>query len=79
MISNSNITISFILNVVPLAEPDEWLVKQNLIVSDLPTVAGILLFADEPQTALPKRSAIKLYRYQTKEEEGFRETLSLIH
>ena len=41
----------------------------------LPTVAGILLFADEPQIALPKRSAIKLFRYQTKEEEESRETL----
>ena len=47
--------------------------KQNLIVSDLPTVAGFLLFADEPQIALPKRSA--LFRYQTKEEEESRETL----
>ena len=74
-VTNSRTTISFILNVVPLAEPDEWLIKQNLIVADMPTVASILLFSDEPQAALPKRSAIKLYRYKTKEEEGSRETL----
>jgi ATP-dependent DNA helicase RecG len=74
-ITNSETSISFILNVVPLAEPEEWLTKQNLIVSGLPTVAGVLLYADEPQAALPKRSAIKLYRYQTKEDEGSRDTL----
>jgi ATP-dependent DNA helicase RecG len=74
-ITNSETVIAFILNVVPLAEPEEWLNKQNMISSGLPTVAGILLFADEPQAALPKRSAIKLYRYQTKEEEGSRDTL----
>jgi ATP-dependent DNA helicase RecG len=74
-ITNSETSIAFILNVVPLAEPEEWLTKQNLIVSGLPTVAGLLLYADEPQAALPKRSAIKLYRYQTKEEEGSRDKL----
>ena len=74
-ITNSNTAISFILDVVPHAEPEEWLLKQNLIISGLPSVAGILLFADEPQAALPKRSAIKLYRYQTKEMEGSRDTL----
>lgn len=75
IISNSETTISFILNVVPLAEPEEWLLKQNLLSSNLPTVAGLLLFADEPQAALPKRSAIKIYRYQTKDDEGSRDTL----
>jgi ATP-dependent DNA helicase RecG len=35
-----------------------------------------LLFSDEPQTALPKRSAIKIYRYQTHDEEGTRDTLA---
>lgn len=74
-ISNSKVAISFILNVVPLAEPEEWMMKQNLITSGLPTVAGLLLFADEPQSTLPKRSAIKIYRYQTKEEEGSRDAL----
>ena len=76
MITNSLVINSFILDVVPSAEPDEWLHKQNLITADHPTVAGILLFADEPQIALPKRSAIKVYRYKTREEEGGRETLA---
>ena len=38
--------------------------------------AGVLLFADEPQAALPKRSAIKIYRYATKSHEGTRDQLS---
>lgn len=76
VISNSETIIAFALAVVPQAEPAEWLVKQNLIVGGLPTVAGLLLFADEPQAALPKRSAIKLFRYQTKDEEGTRDKLA---
>jgi ATP-dependent DNA helicase RecG len=76
VITNSATIIDFMLNVVPTAEPDNWVAKQNLIVGGKPTVAGVLLFSDEPQAALPKRSAIKLYRYKTKEEEGNRETLA---
>jgi ATP-dependent DNA helicase RecG len=36
----------------------------------------VLLFADEPQAALPKRSAIKVFRYATREEGVDRETLA---
>ncbi len=38
-------------------------------------VAGVLLYSDEPQAALPKRSAIKIYRYGSRDEEGTREQL----
>ena len=76
VITNSATIIDFMLNVIPTAEPDNWVAKQNLSVGGKPTVAGILLFSDEPQAALPKRSAIKLYRYKTKDEEGSRETLA---
>lgn len=75
-ITNSNTVIGFMLNVVPLAEPEEWLLKQNILVDNKPTVAGLLLFSDEPQTALPKRSAIKIFRYKSRDEEGERETLA---
>src|SRR5262249_25656955 len=74
-ITNSETAISFILNVVPSAEPDEWMQKQNLLSGGKPTVAGLVLFSDEPQAALPKRSAIKIYRYGTRDEESSRETL----
>ncbi|MDR3449053.1 MAG: ATP-binding protein [Alphaproteobacteria bacterium] len=76
IITNSTGVIDFMLNVVPTGEPDTWIAKQNLLVGNKPTVAGILLFADEPQAFLPKRSAIKLYRYKTKNAEGERDTLA---
>jgi len=64
-ISNSLVVIKFLLDVVPTAEPVSWLKKQELIKGDKPTVAGILLFDDEPQAVLPKRCGIKIYRYKT--------------
>ena len=75
-ITNSVTTLNFMISSVPTAEPEAWLTKQNLIENDKPTVAGLLLFSDEPQTALPKRSAIKVLRYQTKEAEGSRAALT---
>jgi len=57
------------------SSPADWLRKQLLLVGGKPTVAGIVLFADEPQSLLPKRTGIKLYRYKTKNLEGTRETL----
>ena len=67
-VTNSKTIIDFLLNVVPTAEPEQWLKKQRVIVEEAPTVAGVILFADEPQTILPKRSAVKIYRYRTKAE-----------
>jgi ATP-dependent DNA helicase RecG len=76
LITNSEIIIEFMLAVVPIAEPYPWLKKQLLIQDEKPVVAALLLYADEPQVALPKRSAIKIYRYKTTEPEGTRETLA---
>lgn len=75
-ITNSKTVINFMLQVVPSGEPEEWLRKQNLLSEGKPTAAGVLLFSDEPQNTLPKRSAIKIYQYKTKEDEGSRETLA---
>ena len=55
----------FVKQVVPNLAPKAFLLKQNLIRGNKPTVAALLLFAEEPQAALPKRSGIKLYRYKT--------------
>jgi ATP-dependent DNA helicase RecG len=76
LITNSAVTIEFMLEVVPIAEPESWLRKQQLVLNDKPTVAGLILFAEEPQALLPKRSGIKIYRYQTTAEEGTRDTLA---
>jgi ATP-dependent DNA helicase RecG len=74
-ITNSSTIISFMLEVVPTAEPEAWLRKQLLIINGKPTVAGIVLFAEEPQAVLPKRTGIKVYRYKTKALDGTRDTL----
>lgn len=76
VIVNSPITRRFLDSVVPKGEPETWLKKQQLIVGEMPTVAGLLIFAEEPQALLPKRCGIKVYRYETQEKEGFRDVLT---
>ena len=61
-------------SIVPDANAEAWLSKQRLLVKDKLTVAGLLLFSDEPQICLPKRSSIKIFRYQTS-GEAERDTL----
>lgn len=68
IITESDVTQRFIKAVFPSADHVKWLKKQQLIRDSKPTVAGTMLFAEEPQALLPKRSGIKIYRYQTKEE-----------
>lgn len=75
-LTNSEAIITFLVNLVPTADPESWLRKQLLIRDQLPTVAAVMLFSDEPQTALPKRSGIKVYRYKSTQQEGTRETLA---
>lgn len=63
-VANSKPVIEFMIDNIPTAEPLPWLKKQQLVDGDRPTVAAVLLYAEEPQAALPK-SGIKIYRYQT--------------
>lgn len=74
-VCNSTEIIEFMLQVVPTSEPEPWLRKQQLIRNGRPTVGAVLLFAEEPQAILPKRSGLKIYRYSTKDQEGSRNTL----
>lgn len=76
IVTNSTPIIEFMLQVVPTAEPKQWLSKQQLLRNSNPTVSAILLFAEEPQSILPKRCGIKVYRYKTKNDTGSRETLA---
>jgi ATP-dependent DNA helicase RecG len=64
-ITNSSVYDLFMNNIVPNADKDGWIKKQKLSINDVPTVAGIILFSEEPQIYLPKRSAIKIFRYKT--------------
>ena len=76
VVTNSMPILEFMLAVIPTAEPGSWLAKQLLLRDGRPTVAGILLFAEEPQALLPKRCGIKVYRYRSKDKGGTRETLA---
>jgi ATP-dependent DNA helicase RecG len=75
LITNSDAIIGFMLAVVPTSEPEIWLRKQQVLIGDKPTVAGLVLFADEPQAVLPKRCGVKVYRYKTTDPAGTRDTL----
>lgn len=74
-VTNSTYIIEFLLEVVPTAEPKPWLMKQMALQEGKVTVVAVLLFAEETQAILPKRSGLKVYRYKTSSDEGSRETL----
>ncbi len=78
IITESSVTRDYLKFVVPNAQPEPWLRKQSLLTNEMPTVAGLLLFAEEPQAQLPKRCGIKIYRYETQDAEGFRDVLTFI-
>jgi ATP-dependent DNA helicase RecG len=73
-VANSAAIIDFMLDNIPTAEPEPWMRKQQLISDTRPTVAAVLLYADEPQALLPK-TGIKIYRYKTA-GQGSRDTLT---
>lgn len=67
-IANSTTVIEFMLDTIPTGEPREWVEKQKVVRDGRPTVAGVLLYSDNPQATLPKRSAVKILRYKTKSD-----------
>lgn len=50
--------------IIPQSDPTAWLNKQKVVKDEKATVAGLVLFSDEPQISLPKAS-IKISRYKT--------------
>lgn len=66
---------NFIKSVIPSTDSESWLRKQYLIYGEKPTVAAILLFADEPQAIIPKRCGIKILQYGTRAKTGNRKAL----
>lgn len=72
---NSKIYNIFSKNVIPNIDKGNWLRSQRLCRNNKLNVAGALLFMDEPQIVLPKRSGIKIFRYKTT-GEGTRETMT---
>jgi ATP-dependent DNA helicase RecG len=76
LVTNSIPLLEFLVNVIPTAEPEQWLQKQQLLRQEKPTVGAVLLFAEEPQAVLAKRCGVKIYRYRTTAREGTRDTLA---
>ena len=66
--TESDIFKVFSQRIIPEVIPDLWLKKQRLYKDGKLTVAGEILFSDEPQISLPKRSSIKVFRYKTSGE-----------
>jgi ATP-dependent DNA helicase RecG len=64
IVTKSENLAAFIKHVVPMQTPEIFVRKQALSRNNKPIVAGILLFAEEPQAVLPK-SGVKLFRYKT--------------
>ncbi len=64
IVTKSENLATFIKNVVPMQTPDIFVRKQALSRGNKPVVAGVLLFAEEPQAVLPK-AGVKLFRYKT--------------
>jgi ATP-dependent DNA helicase RecG len=65
----------FMIEAVPISEAEPWLTSQQLLPQGKPTAGAVLLFDDEPQVVLPKRSAIKVLRYKSSASEGHRDQL----
>jgi len=76
IVEASHVLLEFLSAVAPTGQPEAWLKKQLLITGRKPTVAAVLLFAEEPQAILPKRCGIKILRYATRDREGTRPVLS---
>jgi ATP-dependent DNA helicase RecG len=77
IIYESNEIKSFLGDFSPRTEPLEYVISENLI--DLrnydPKVSGLLLFAKNPSAYLPRKCAVKIVRYETKEDEPERDHL----
>ena len=65
---NSKVYGDFANKIIPNIDKFNWLRAQKLCVGSSLNIAGVLLFTDEPQTTLPKKSSIKIYRYKTSGE-----------
>jgi ATP-dependent DNA helicase RecG len=73
----------FLDDYAPRTEPESFLRKQRLIRKGengfFPTVAGLLLFSDNPSAAIPKKCAIKVSYYDTTDIEPERMHLKKQH
>lgn len=75
---DSNEIGRFLESYSPKTEPLDFAVGQNLLDRKTwqPRVAGVLLFNANPSAVMPRKCAVKVARYETKEDEPEREHLA---
>jgi ATP-dependent DNA helicase RecG len=76
-IVDSNELKAFLADYSPQTDPLDFTVNQYLVdvKSWEPTVAGLLLFANNPSAVVPKQCGVKIARYETREEDPERDHL----
>jgi len=76
-IAESKAISEFLADYSPATDAVEFVVNQQLVDFKTwePTVAGVLLFSDNPSANMPRQCAVKVARYTTREEEPDREHL----
>lgn len=67
----------FLDHYSPKTDPLEYVYSENLLDNKTmePRLAGVMLFSDKPQAFIPRKCAIKIVRYETKEDEPERDFL----
>lgn len=70
----------FLADYSPATDPLELSINKNLIDRKTfkPRVAGLLLFASEPASLMPKKCSVRIVRYETKEDDPERDHLGPI-
>lgn len=70
----------FLADYSPTTDPLELSLNKNLVDrrSFKPKVAGLLLFAVEPSSIVPKKCSVRIVRYETKEDDPERDHLGAI-
>lgn len=73
----SEILKSFLKDLSPQTDSLEFCFSENLIDEEkcIPTVAGLLLFSVNPSSVLPRKCAVKIVRYKTKDDDPERDNL----
>ena len=71
---------NFLRDYSPSTDPLELSLNKNLVDRKTfkPRVAGLLLFAPDPPSLVPKKCAVRIIRYETKEEDPERDHLGAI-
>lgn len=76
-IVESQVIKSFLQSYSPKTDALDFVVNQNLLdpTSWVPRIAAIVLFHESPQANLPRKSAVRVTRYETRENDPERDHL----